>query len=264
MIFGGKGNNAIIGGTGNDWLYAGGGNNVIYGGSGNDSIFAGKGNDMLFGGSGDGCDLWRPRQQPDRRRLGKRHPAWPAAARLASMAAPETTPSSAAAEPIGSSAAPATTAFIAARETTPPSPAPARTQIYGGSGNDIIAGGYDFQLHYLVQSRPESRSSTPGPCRGKFPCSSRTVRPSPAPAPTWPSGTAAPPTCSSRGTGRTLLYAGRNDKIIGQIRSGVDVVAAITRPTASAIISYTTTSGIVNPSGTLGQTTRCWAASAAT
>ena len=170
------------------------------------------------------------------------------------MAAPETTPSSAAAEPIGSSAAPATTAFIAARETTPPSPAPARTQIYGGSGNDIIAGGYDFQLHYLVQAGLNPILNAWAVQRQVPPqLTYNSAVPGSSPnLAIWDSGAAD---MLVRGTGRTLFYAGRNDKIVGQIRSGVDVVAAITPPTASAIISYTTTSGIVNPSGTLGQTT---------
>ena len=127
-------------------------------------------------------------------------------------------------------------------------------QIYGGSGSDILAGGYDFQLHDLIQDRLDPILNT-WAAKGKSPRNSPTIRRSPAPAQTWPSGTTAPPTCWSAAAGRNLFYAGKNDKIVGTVRSGMDVKVATTPPTAAATISYTTTSGIVNPTGTLGQTT---------
>ena len=88
-------------------------------------------------------------------------------------------------------------------------------QIYGGSGSDILAGGYDFQLHYLTQAGLNPILNT-WTARGKSPRNSRIIRQSPAPARTWPSGTTAPPTLLVRGSGRTLFYAGQNDKIVGQ------------------------------------------------
>ena len=253
IIFGGKGNNTIIGGTGNDWLYAGSGSDVIYGGSGNDYIFAGSGNDMLFGGSGNdtlyggpGDDLLEGGNGNDILVAGSGPTC------LYGGAGNDTLIGGSGTDWLfggtgndhiycgtGNSAA------IGGSGTD---------IIYGGPGSDILAGGYDFQLHYLVQSGLNTILNTWTALR-QVPqqlAYNPAVSGSSPNLAIWDSGTAD---TIVLGGGRTLLYAGRNDKIIGQLRSGVDVRVAITPPTAAAVIHYTTTSGIVNPTGTLGQTT---------
>jgi Ca2+-binding RTX toxin-like protein len=69
QLFGGAGNDTLIGGSGNDQLFGGAGNDILVGGGGNDLLFGGAGNDTLTGGSGDdqvfgeaGNDLmiWNP------------------------------------------------------------------------------------------------------------------------------------------------------------------------------------------------------------
>ena len=253
VIFGGKGNNAILGDAGNDWLYAGSGNDVLYGGSGNDYIFAGKGNDMLFGGDGNdviyggsGTDLLEGDNGNDTLVAGSGNTCLYGGAGNDTLIAGRGTDwlfggdgndrlycGSGNDVAIGGAGA---------------------DQIYGGSGSDILAGGYSFQLQYLVQASLNPILYT-WTAHRQIP-QQLTYNPAvPGSTRTWPSGTTAPPTLLVRGTGRTLFYTGQNDKILGQVRSGVDVKVATTAPTANATINYTTTSGIVNPSGTLGQTT---------
>jgi Ca2+-binding RTX toxin-like protein len=53
LISGGSGNDQIFGTWGNDLLVGGDGNDEIYGGSGNDFLFGANGDDHLFGGSGN-------------------------------------------------------------------------------------------------------------------------------------------------------------------------------------------------------------------
>lgn len=52
-IFGGKGNDTIIGGNGDDNLSGDAGHDLINGGAGDDRMFGGAGNDQLNGGTGD-------------------------------------------------------------------------------------------------------------------------------------------------------------------------------------------------------------------
>jgi Ca2+-binding RTX toxin-like protein len=68
-LFGGAGNDTLIGGSGNDLLFGGAGNDSLLGKGGNDLLFGGDGNDTLIGGTGDdqvfgqdGNDLmiWNP------------------------------------------------------------------------------------------------------------------------------------------------------------------------------------------------------------
>ena len=253
VIFGGKGNNTILGGSGNDWLYAGNGNDVIYGGSGNDHIFAGKGNDMLFGGDGNdviyggsGNDLLEGDGGNNTLIAGSGPTCLYGGDGNDTLIAGSGTDwlfggsgndrlycGSGNDVAIGGSGV---------------------DQIYGGSGSDILAGGYSFQLQYLVQTslnpilatwvahRQAPQQLTYNPA---VPGSSPNLA-------LWDSGAAD---LLVRGTGRTLFYAGAHDTIVGKLRSGVDMKIALTPPTAAATILYTTTSGIVNPTGTLGQTT---------
>jgi Ca2+-binding RTX toxin-like protein len=51
-IYGGTGNDTILGGTGTDTLYGGSGNDVINGNNGADTIYGGSGNDTINGGNG--------------------------------------------------------------------------------------------------------------------------------------------------------------------------------------------------------------------
>ncbi len=253
VIQGGKGNNTIIGGSGNDWLYAGSGSNVIYGGSGNDYLYAGKGNDMLFGGSGNdviyggpGSDLLEGGSGNDVLVAGSGPTCLYGGSGNDILRAGSGTDWL-----FGGSGndriycGSGNDAAIGGSGTD---------QIYGGSGNDILAGGYDFQLHDLVQAGLNPILNSWAALK-QVPAQLAYNPAVPGSSPNlaiWDSGTAD---TLVRGTGRTLIYEGRNDKIVGPIRSGVDVVVAITPPTTAAIIHYTTTSGIVNPSGTLGQTT---------
>ena len=55
-IFAGTGNDTVYAGTGSDTVYAGTGNDTVYGEAGNDIINGGIGNDTLFGG--DGADTF--------------------------------------------------------------------------------------------------------------------------------------------------------------------------------------------------------------
>ncbi len=253
VIHGGKGNNTILGGSGNDWLYAGSGNDVIYGGSGNAHIFAGTGNDMLFGGSGNdviyggpGNDLLEGGGGNDLLVAGSGPTC------LYGCAGNDTLIAGSGTDWLfggdgndliycgsGNDAA------IGGSGTD---------QIYGGSGSDILAGGYDFQLHELIQSSLTPILNTWAVQR-KVPSQLAYDPTIPGSSPNlaiWDDGAAD---LLVRGSGRTLFYAGHNDKIVGTIRSGVDVKIATTPPTAAATIIYTTTSGIVNPTGILGQTT---------
>lgn len=52
-LFGGSGNDTLIGGSGADMLFGGAGNDVMLGKGGADSLFGGTGNDVLTGGDGD-------------------------------------------------------------------------------------------------------------------------------------------------------------------------------------------------------------------
>lgn len=52
-IIGGSGDNLIFGGEGQDRIYARGGNDELYGGEGGDIIDGGAGNDVLYGGAGN-------------------------------------------------------------------------------------------------------------------------------------------------------------------------------------------------------------------
>src|SRR6516164_6318012 len=52
-LFGGAGNDTLIGGSGNDLLFGQAGNDTLMGMGGNDMLFGGDGNDTLIGGTGD-------------------------------------------------------------------------------------------------------------------------------------------------------------------------------------------------------------------
>ena len=74
QLFGGAGNDTLIGGSGNDQLFGGAGNDTLLGKAGNDLLFGGDGNDTLIGGTGDdqmfgqaGNDLmiWNPGEGTD-------------------------------------------------------------------------------------------------------------------------------------------------------------------------------------------------------
>ena len=51
-LFGGDGNDTLIGGSGTDVLFGGAGNDFVAGGAGNDTLFGGDGNDFLDGDQG--------------------------------------------------------------------------------------------------------------------------------------------------------------------------------------------------------------------
>ena len=53
QLFGGAGNDTLIGGSGNDLLFGGAGNDVLQGKGGDDQLFGGDGNDTLTGGTGN-------------------------------------------------------------------------------------------------------------------------------------------------------------------------------------------------------------------
>jgi len=234
-VHGGNGNDVIYGGSGNDHVFAGKGNDMLFGGSGNDMIYGGSGDDLLEGGAGN--DLLVAGSGPTCLYGGSGNDTLKAGGGTDWL--------------FGGSGndriycGTGSDAAIGGSGTD---------QIYGGSGSDIIAGGYDFQLHYLNEAGLNPILNA-WAVQGQAPRQLAYDPATPGSSPNlaiWDSGAAD---LLVRGSGRTLFYAGENDKIVGQVRSGVDLVIATTPPTASAIINYTTTSGIVNPSGTLGQTT---------
>ena len=74
QLFGGAGNDTLIGGSGGDMLFGGSGNDILLGKGGNALLFGGAGNDTLIGGTGDdqvfgeaGNDLmiWNPGEGSD-------------------------------------------------------------------------------------------------------------------------------------------------------------------------------------------------------
>ena len=56
-LFGGDGNDTLIGGAGNDTLFGGNGNDTVIGGKGTDTAFLGNGNDTFIWNPGDGNDV---------------------------------------------------------------------------------------------------------------------------------------------------------------------------------------------------------------
>jgi Ca2+-binding RTX toxin-like protein len=73
-LFGGGGNDTLVGGSGNDLLFGQAGNDTLLGKGGNDLLFGGDGNDTLTGGTGDdqvfgegGNDrmIWNPGEGTD-------------------------------------------------------------------------------------------------------------------------------------------------------------------------------------------------------
>jgi RTX calcium-binding nonapeptide repeat (4 copies) len=56
-LFGGDGNDTLIGGGGNDMLFGGNGNDTVVGGKGTDTAFLGNGNDLFIWNPGDGNDI---------------------------------------------------------------------------------------------------------------------------------------------------------------------------------------------------------------
>ena len=52
-IFGGNGNDCILGGSGNDTIHGSNGADTIFGNAGNDCLSGGNGNDVLYGGAGN-------------------------------------------------------------------------------------------------------------------------------------------------------------------------------------------------------------------
>jgi Ca2+-binding RTX toxin-like protein len=74
QLFGGAGNDTLIGGSGGDFLFGQSGNDTLLGKGGNDLLFGGAGNDVLTGGDGDdqmfgeaGNDrmIWNPGDDSD-------------------------------------------------------------------------------------------------------------------------------------------------------------------------------------------------------
>lgn len=52
VIKGGKGNDFIMGGNGNDQIHGGRGNDFVHGGDGSDKVYGDKGRDNVYGGQG--------------------------------------------------------------------------------------------------------------------------------------------------------------------------------------------------------------------
>jgi Ca2+-binding RTX toxin-like protein len=52
LLFGGRGNDSLTGGSGADQLFGGSGNDTLNGGGGDDRLYGGSGNDMVVGGKG--------------------------------------------------------------------------------------------------------------------------------------------------------------------------------------------------------------------
>ena len=74
QLFGGAGNDTLIGGSGNDQLFGGAGNDtllgkagndLLFGGDGNDTLIGGTGNDQMFGQAGNDLMIWNPGEGTD-------------------------------------------------------------------------------------------------------------------------------------------------------------------------------------------------------
>ena len=74
QLFGGAGNDTLIGGSGNDLLFGGAGNDtllgkagndLLFGGDGNDTLIGGTGNDQMFGQAGNDLMIWNPGEGTD-------------------------------------------------------------------------------------------------------------------------------------------------------------------------------------------------------
>ncbi len=81
-LYGGSGNDTLIGGSaadflfgqlGNDTLLGKGGIDFLFGGAGNDILTGGSGNDQVFGGAGDDRMILEPRRWQRPQRGGRRH-----------------------------------------------------------------------------------------------------------------------------------------------------------------------------------------------
>jgi Ca2+-binding RTX toxin-like protein len=57
FLFGQAGDDMLLGGGGIDFLFGGAGNDVLTGGAGNDQVFGQAGNDRMIWNPGDGSDL---------------------------------------------------------------------------------------------------------------------------------------------------------------------------------------------------------------
>src|SRR5215471_7894345 len=57
QLFGGDGNDTLMGKGGNDLLFGGAGNDTLIGGAGDDQMFGEAGNDLMIWNPGDGTDL---------------------------------------------------------------------------------------------------------------------------------------------------------------------------------------------------------------
>jgi CSLREA domain-containing protein len=57
IMFGGNGNDTLVGGSGNDQLSGDSGNDSLFGGNGNDSLCGDAGNDFLYGGNGNDTEF---------------------------------------------------------------------------------------------------------------------------------------------------------------------------------------------------------------
>jgi Ca2+-binding RTX toxin-like protein len=73
-LFGGSGNDTLVGGAGNDMLFGQsgddtllglGGNDLLFGGAGNDTLTGGDADDQVFGESGDDRMIWNPGDDTD-------------------------------------------------------------------------------------------------------------------------------------------------------------------------------------------------------
>ncbi len=73
-LFGGAGNDTVIGGSGadqlfgqgdNDNLLGRGGSDLLFGGAGNDTLTGGDGDDQMFGGAGNDRMIWNPGDDSD-------------------------------------------------------------------------------------------------------------------------------------------------------------------------------------------------------
>src|SRR5215469_3979405 len=58
QLFGGAGNDTLLGKGGNDLLFGGAGNDTLIGGTGDDQVFGEAGNDRMIWNPGDGSDLF--------------------------------------------------------------------------------------------------------------------------------------------------------------------------------------------------------------
>jgi Ca2+-binding RTX toxin-like protein len=270
IVFGEGGNDVIVGGPANDWLSGGDGNDCIYGGVGDDYIDGGNGDNMLFGGDGNDTICGGPGNDLIEGDAGND--------RLFGNGGNDLLYGSQGNDYLDGGAGDDWLFGEDGKDTLLGGAGndvciggAGEDQINGGAGNNILGGGFDFLLN-LRRADALNGILTAWAVQGQIPqdLSDPNLK-------VWDDNIADQ---LVGGSGRNLFYTGRHDTVRGHVTAGADVKIAAPAPTGAdvriatppptadvriatpaptaadvAVIDYTTSSGVVNPSGSPGRTT---------